>query len=119
MQTYKIDILEDVTRHKVIWCKYLSSSVCTAVERTPQMDSGFWGSHFLRRTSTSSISWLRRSNGFLWVLHAYPHRAGNYTSPLSKIALLISITIKLLVLFQHHLIACDSLPRSLFQFSRP
>ena len=41
IQVYKIDIREDVNNHKV-WCKNLSSSLCTAVERTSQMDSGLF-----------------------------------------------------------------------------
>ena len=51
------------------------------------------------------------------VLHAYLHRAGNYTCLLSNTALLLSIDSKLLGLFQHHSICCDSEPLHLFQSS--
>ena len=50
------------------------------------------------------------------VLHAHPRRAGNYTCLLSNTALWLSIDSKLLVLFQHLLIPCDSQPLHLFQY---
>ena len=34
IQICRIDIREDANNHKVIWCTYFSSSLCTAVERT-------------------------------------------------------------------------------------
>ena len=51
-------------RHKKIWCKYLSRSFCTAVERTSQKDSGLWSSlsstHFY-----SSVLVAQRMERFL------------------------------------------------------
>ena len=36
----RVQVREDATNHMVIWCKYLSGNLCTAVERTSQMDTG-------------------------------------------------------------------------------
>ena len=47
IQTYRINIREDANGHKVIWSKYLSSSLCTAVDLSSQTDSGLWGSFVL------------------------------------------------------------------------
>ena len=38
--TYKTDIREGAGDRKVVWCKCHSGSLCMAVERTSQMDSG-------------------------------------------------------------------------------
>ena len=37
--TYQTDIREDDNSHKVTQCKYLSRSLCTAVDSSSQMDS--------------------------------------------------------------------------------
>ena len=49
MQIYRIDSREDANNHKVIWCKYLSRSLCTAVDwtsRTPGSEVLFASTHF-------------------------------------------------------------------------
>ena len=60
--THKTDSREDANSHKVIWCKYLSRSFCTAVDWTSQTDSGLWRSFFSWRTSTSWCWWLLRNS---------------------------------------------------------
>ena len=47
MQIYRIEIREDANNHKVIWCKYLSRSLCTAVDWTSPTDSSLWSSFCL------------------------------------------------------------------------
>ena len=37
--THRVDIREDANSDKVIWCKYISSSLCKAVDWSSQTDS--------------------------------------------------------------------------------
>ena len=117
IQTHRIDIREDASSHKAIWCKYLSSSLCTAVERTSQIDSGSLGSSSSTHSYLFALVAQKVERFLVSGLHTHPRRAGNYTCLLSNTALLLSIDLILLVLFQHHLIPCDSKPLPLFQFS--
>ena len=103
---------------KVIWCTYLSGNLCTAVERTSQMDSSLWGSLSLMHFCLFVLLVQRVERFLVSVLHAYLHRAGNYTlvfsRTLSTLSHLLSIDSILLVLFQYHVDLCDSYPLLLF-----
>ena len=105
---HRFDIREDANSHKVIWCKYLSSNLCTAVERASQMDSGLWGSFFLDALLPLWVRGSEVERFLVSALHAYLHRDRNYTCLVSNTDLSLSIDSSLLVLFQHHVDPCDS-----------
>ena len=72
------------------------------------MEPGLWGS-FLSTHFNLSVLVVQRVERFLVsVLHAYLHRARNYTCLLSDTVLLLSIDGILLVLFQYHVDPCGS-----------
>ena len=106
--TGRIHIREDANSHKVIWCKYLSRSFCTAVDWSLQMDSSLWSSFSSTHLHLFVLAVQRVERFSVSVLHAPNRRGGNCIAHVSNTNLLLSTDSKFLVSFQYHLILCES-----------
>ena len=99
----EIDTREDGNIHKAISCKFLSNNICTVVEEWHHdyfcLGYFFSSTHFELVTLKAQKVW--RQCVLVFAHDRYSH-AGSCT------AFLLSTDCKLLVLFQCHLIPCDS-----------
>ena len=94
--TNRIHIREDANSHKVIQCKHLSRSICTAGDWTYQTGFCLWGSLFSTHFFLLVLVAQRMERLLVSVFHDHDSRVGNCTGLVLNTDLLLSTDSKFL-----------------------